>query len=95
MCRCRCYRQSDMVRRFFWELLTFLGFVGSTFAGGKACLLEWPPFEVLLVAPTFDVSFAALLTSWLRLVTFEPFCFAGYAAYSLGLISECTIKRWK
>jgi hypothetical protein len=33
-------------------------------------LLEWPPFEILLVSPTWNTSLVTLLTCRLRLVTF-------------------------
>lgn len=43
-------------------------------------LLERPPFEVLLVTPACDSSFMALLTSWLGLVTLQPFCLTCYTS---------------
>ena len=57
----------------------------------KACLFEWPPFEILLVSSTGYVSFLALLASRLGLIAFEPFrltCDAAWNRASVRILLE-------
>ena len=58
--------------------LTLLGF-GRGWLRREACLLERPPFEVLLVAPTLDASLVTLLASWFALITLQSLRLAGDA----------------
>jgi hypothetical protein len=46
----------------------------------NAGLLEWPPFEVLLVSSTCYRAPCALLAGGLRLIALQTFVFAGNAA---------------
>lgn len=45
----------------------------------ESCLLEWPPFKILLIPSTGNTPFMALLACRLRFVAFQPFCFTGNA----------------
>lgn len=45
----------------------------------ESCLLEWSPFEILLVSPARYTPLMTLLTERFRLVTFQSFCFTCYA----------------
>jgi hypothetical protein len=52
--------------------------------GGQHCLLEWPPFEVLLISPTRDIPLVTLLAGGLCFVAFQSLRLASDAACRRG-----------
>lgn len=63
-----------------YSCLTILTFLLSFDIDLDVGVLEGSPFEVLLVASTFDLTFGTLLATWFLLVTFESFGFTCDAA---------------